>query len=72
MSLLLCVLVVLQLCLLILIVWAPGFQTFFGTAGPPAIALCPCLFFGAIMLAVSEALKYARRKDPKAFWYMSY
>ncbi len=61
-----------QAFLLCLVVWTPGVQSFFGTAAPPAIALVPCLFFGATLLTTSEIIKAVRRKDPKALSFLVY
>ncbi len=56
-----------QLAILVIVIWVPGVQSFFGTTAPPAISLVPCLFFALLLLVSSEYFKYARKANPRAF-----
>jgi hypothetical protein len=61
-----------QLAILIIIVWVPGVQDFFGTNAPPAISLVPNLFFFVILLTLSEVIKVVRKKNPRALQWISW
>jgi hypothetical protein len=57
---------------LIIVVWVPGVSTFIGHYPPPAVALVPCLFFGAIMLVLSEYAKHLRKTRPDALSFIMF
>jgi hypothetical protein len=61
-----------QLAIVVIVIWVPGVQSFFGTAAPAAISLVPCLFFALFLVISSEYMKHARKSNPRAFYWLQF